>query len=89
MPDFDESTGQRMEQEPSDELNRVDSGLLDLFGFTILVCKGYPPILEGDQTMIGYGDPMGVAAEIFKDVFGTFNRLLKVDDPLFRIKAID
>lgn len=89
MADFDKSIGQCMKQEASDKLNRVDSDLLDLFGFTILVCEGYPPILKGDQTMIGYGDPMGVAAEIFKYVFGTFNRLLKVDDPLFRIKAID
>jgi hypothetical protein len=78
-----------MEQETSDELNRVHSGLLDLFGCTILVCKSYPAIFEGDQTMIGYGDPMGVGAEIFKYAFGTSNWLLKVDDPLFRIKAID
>ena len=89
MPDFDKSIGQCMEQESPDELNRVHSGLLDLFRFTILVCKGHPAIFEADQTMIGYGDPMGVAAEIFENVFGTFNRLLKVDDPLFRIKGID
>ena len=78
-----------MEQKTFDKLNRLDIGLLDLFGFTILVCKGYLPIFKGDQTMIGYGDPMGVAAEIFKHVFGMFNWLLNVNDPLVRIKAID
>ena len=82
MPDFDKSIGQRMEQKPPDKRNRLHSGLLDLFGFTILVCKGDLPILEGEQTMIGYGHPMSVAAEIFKHVFGTFNWLLKVNDPL-------
>ena len=89
MPDFDKSIGQRMEQKTSDKLNCLDSAVLDLFGFTVLVCKGDLPIFKGDQTMIGYGDPMGVAAEIFKHVFGTFNWLLKMNDPPGRIKAID
>ena len=89
MPDFDKSLGQAMEQKTSDKLNCLDSGLLDLLGFTILVCKGYLPIFKGYQTMIGYGDPMSVSAEIFKHVFGTFNWLLEVNDPLVRKKAID
>lgn len=89
MPDFDKSIGQLMEQKPSDKLHRLDSALLDLFGFPILVGKGNLPIFKGDQPMIGYGDPMGVAAEIFKHVFGTFNGLLNVNDPRVRIKAID
>jgi hypothetical protein len=56
MPYFDKSIGQGMEQETSDKLNRIDSGLLDLFGFTILVCKGYLSLLKADQPMIGYGN---------------------------------
>ena len=41
VSDFDKSVGQCMEQKPSDELNGLYGNLLDLFGFTILVCKGY------------------------------------------------
>ena len=52
MPDFDKSTGDGMEQKASDELNSLDSGLLDLLGFTIFVCKGYLPFFKGDQTVI-------------------------------------
>ena len=89
MPYFDKSTGQGMEQKTSNKLNRIDSGLLDLFGFTILVCKGYLSLLKADQPMIGYGNPMSVSAEILKHVFGMFNWLLEVNDPVFRIKAID
>lgn len=73
MADFDKSIGQRMEQKPPDELNSLDSDLLDLFGFTIFVCKGYLPVLKRDQTVIGYGHPMSVTSQIFKDVLGVFN----------------
>ena len=89
MPDFDKSIGQCMEQKTSDKLNRLDSGVSDLLGFSILVCKGYLPILKGDQRVIGYGDPMGVAAEILKHVLGAFDWFPNVNDPLVRIKAID
>ena len=89
MPDFDKPIGQRMEQKTSDELNRLNSSLLDLSGFTILVRKGYLPIFKGAETVIGYGNPMGVAAEIFKHILGTLNWLLKVNDPLFEIQSID
>ena len=83
MPYFDKSTGQGMEQKTSNKLNRIDSGLLDLFGFTVFVCKGDLPIFKRDQPMIGYGNSMSVSAEIFKHIFGMFNWLLEVDDPVF------
>ena len=89
MADFDKSIGQCMEQKASNKLNCLDSGLLDLLGFTILVCKGDLPIFKGDQPMIGYGNPMSVSAEIFKHVFGMFNWLLEVNNPLGGIKAMD
>jgi hypothetical protein len=38
MPDFDKSIGQCMEQKTPDELNRLDSGLLDLFGIVFVTC---------------------------------------------------
>lgn len=89
MPDFDESIGQRVEQKAPDELNRLHSGLLDLLGTTILVCKGYLPIFKGDQTVIRDGHPMGVASEILKDILGVFDWLFEVNDPLGGIEAID
>jgi hypothetical protein len=88
MPDFDKPIGERMEQKTSDELNRLNGNLLELSGITILVGKGYLPMFKGAETVVGYRNPVGVAAEIFKYAFGTFNRFLKVDDRLFRIKAI-
>src|SRR5210317_2001086 len=86
MADFDKSIGQCMEQKTSDKLNRFDGGLLELLSFTVLVCKGYAGIFKGNQTIIGYGDPMRIAAEIFKHILATFDWFLSVNDPLVGIK---
>ena len=89
MANFDKSVGQGMEQKTPDKLNRLDGGMLDMLGFSILVGKGYLPILKGEETVIGYSDPMGVAAEIFKHVFGMFDWFFNVNDPVVRIKAME
>jgi len=88
MPDFDKSIGQRMEQKSSDKFNRIDGGLLDLFGFTIHVGKGYLAVVKRFQTMVGDGHPMGVAAQIFQYLFRVFNGIFQMNDPVFGLKGI-
>ena len=88
MPDFDKSTGQRMEQKSSDKFDCIDSGLLDLFGFTIFVCKSYLTVFQRYQTMVGDGHPMGVPAQILQYLFRLLNGIFKMNDPVFRVKSI-
>ena len=37
--------------------------------------------MQGAQALVGDGDPVGVAAEVVKDLFGTGEGSLRIDDP--------
>ena len=45
-------------------------------------------IFERDDALIGYGHPMGVPAEILKDVFRMLDRFLDIDDPRLGIGLV-
>jgi hypothetical protein len=48
----------------------------------VLVAKGHFVVLEGDQSMIGNGDPVGVAGEVAQDMLGATEGRFKIDDPV-------
>ncbi len=51
----------------------------------ILPLKGHMGLIDGDDSMVGYGNTMSVASQILKHVFRAAEGRLGVDDPvLFR-----
>jgi hypothetical protein len=48
----------------------------------ILPAKGDLVVLESHETVVGNGDPMGVASEIAQHMMGTAERRLGIDDPV-------
>ena len=48
----------------------------------VLVAKGNLVALEGQETMIGNVDTMGVAGQIAQNMLGAAERRLKVDHPV-------
>ena len=50
----------------------------------VLVAKGDLVVLEGDQAMIGNGDPVGVAGEVAQDMLHRGHRRggFEIDDPV-------
>jgi hypothetical protein len=44
-------------------------------------------VAEGDQTVVGDGHAMGVAAEIVHDVFGAAEGTLQIDHPIVSIEG--
>jgi hypothetical protein len=48
----------------------------------VLVAKGHLVVLEGDQAMIGNGDPVGVAGEVAQDMLGATEGRFEIDDPV-------
>lgn len=72
-----------MEEEASDELMGVEghfSGFIVFF--PIAVCKGDFAVIDGEDPIVGYGDPVGVATEIFKYLFRAGNGAFCIDNPL-------
>src|ERR1700676_4252121 len=85
VADAVEALGQPVHQKAPDEFMRgkghdlVAGGTV---GAIILVSEGHPPVVAGDQSMIGDGDAVGVTREIGEHCPGPAERGLAVDVPL-------
>lgn len=84
MPDALEAGGKDVQEEPSDELGRLESHGALCAGTVILVAEGDLCVLERDQSLVGYGDAVSVAGQVLEYQLGSAERSLRVDDPFFR-----
>ena len=81
--DADKAAGQNMEKETSQELLRAERHLSLLITMRIILpAEGNLVTLEGHKTVVGDGDPMGVAGEITQHMMGSAEGWLGVDDPV-------
>src|SRR3984957_15479930 len=78
-----EAVGQGVEQEAPDELVRLQTHGLN-GAVVAIVLPGEPDmfVVAGLDAAVGDGDAMGVAAEIGKNLRGSAEGLLGVDDPI-------
>lgn len=81
--DTDKAAGKNVQQETSQELLRGERHhpLLITVGI-IFPAEGNLVALEGHQTVVSNGHPMGVAGEIAQHMMGTAERRLGIDDPV-------
>ena len=56
---------------------------------TVSPTEGDLSIRKRDQPVVGNGHSMGVAAEIFENMFRAAERALAVDDPIFVVKVLN
>lgn len=90
MADSVKAVGQAVEQEAPDELVRVERHQPGRVAMAVIApAEGHVRIVGADQTAVGDGDPVGIAAEIGEDMFGRSERRLGVDDPFFAPKLPD
>jgi hypothetical protein len=83
VADAHEALGENVEQEPSEELDGMEGHFAraSLLG-VVLVAEGDLSIGEGEKSMVGDGDSVGVAGEVFEDLVGSAERGLRIDDPV-------
>jgi hypothetical protein len=82
VADAAEAMGQDMQQEPADELAGIERHRFALVaGAVVLPAEADAPILAREQTAVGEGDPVRVAAEIVENLPGPAERSLGIDDP--------
>jgi len=81
--DANKAAGQNMQQETSQELLRGEGHhpLLISVGI-IFPAEGDLVVLEGHQTVVGNGHPMGVAGKIAQHMMGTAEGWFGIDDPV-------
>jgi hypothetical protein len=81
--DTDKAAGKNMQQETSQELLRGERHhSLGITVCIVLPAEGNLVMLEGHETMVGNGHPMGVAGEIAQHMMGTAEGWFGIDDPV-------
>src|SRR3954467_14991269 len=90
VADAAEATGQDMQQEPADELAGIERHRFALVaGAVILPAEADATILAREQTAVGDGDPVRVAAEIVENLPGPAERSSGIDDPFDAAQRLD
>ena len=83
VADLDEAGRQYMEQETSDELDRIelhDAAAVVVSG--IAPAKAHLSVVETEQSSVGDGNPVRVAGQVLQHMFGSSERRLGIDHPL-------
>ena len=86
----DEAHGQSVEKESPNKFFRGQGHGLALVAIpAISKGKGDDSVFDVEDAIVGDGDPMGIAAEVVEDFFGSAEWRLGVDDPWLFIKLSD
>ena len=83
MPDSDKSFGQAVKQEPSDKLHSADGDQLSPFFLSVFSAKAHHIIFNRFDAAVSNRHPVGVASQVFKHMYGPFDRFANTDDPSF------
>jgi len=87
MPNAHISMGQHVKEEPSDELLGLEShGLLCITIGIVPPAKGYPAVLNVEDTVIADSDPMSISAQVLKDTLGAIERRLAINNPFLMVE---
>ena len=82
MADSLQTAGECVEEKATDELIDLQGhGLLAVLMPVVLPTEGDSILLSTDQSMIGNGDPMRIAAQIIQDLLRATEGPFGIDDP--------
>lgn len=84
VADAHETLGENVEKESSEELDGVEShGALTTALGVVLVAEADFAVVDAEQSLVGDGDPVGIAGEVFEDLPRSTERRLSINDPVF------
>src|SRR5258708_36411131 len=77
------SVRQHMDQEPADELSGLQGHRLLAIAISVIL-PAEPDLagVDGQQAVVGDGDPMGISADVVENLFRPGERPLRVDHPV-------
>ena len=78
-----------MEEEAADKFMGGECDAFRFIRFPILYGEGDVSVIDAFDPMVGNGDPMRIASEIFEDVFGTAEGALEVDVPFLLFGGVE
>jgi hypothetical protein len=84
VADADEALGEQMQEEAAQELTKREGHQLLLIVVSgVAPTKGDLAVVERNQSVVGDGYAMSVAAQVVEYELGTTERWFGVDDPIF------
>ncbi len=78
-----------MEEEAADKFMGGECDAFRFSIFSILHGEGDFSVIDAFDPMVGNGNPMRIAPEIFEDVFGATEGAFEVDVPFLFLRGID
>ncbi len=82
MADSHKSFWNYVKQESFEKVDSIDGQEFCLIAISpVLVFESYISILEGDQTVVRYGQTVSVPAQVTQDFLGSSKRRLAVNNP--------
>ncbi len=83
VADADEAVGDDVEEEAADELRRLQLHHLDAIAVgVVLPAEAEAAVVEAENTLVGEGDAVGIAAQVLEDLFGAGEGAFGVYDPV-------
>jgi hypothetical protein len=87
MPDFDKPVRKNVKQEPPNELIGVHGHDLAFVVIVVIAPSERDGIVfELHEPMVADRDPVGISAEILKNVFGLLEGRFAIDDPFLLVE---
>jgi len=77
-----------MQQETSDKLYRIYGCLLCLSGIPVFIRKGYLSFFKIQDAIVGNGNPVGIAREVFEYILRLLNGVPDIYHPIASPTAI-
>ena len=87
--DFHKAWREDVEQEAADKFMGGECDAFRFFLFPIPYGEGNFSVIDALDPMVGKGDPMRIASEIFKDVFGAAEGAFEVDVPFLFFGGVE
>ncbi len=88
MPDSYKTAWQAVQEEPPDKLYSRDGDCLCALFLSVLGGEGHHAVFKFFDPAVGNGHPVGVASQVFENMFGAFDRVAHTDHPIFCIQHI-
>jgi len=77
-----------VKEEPSDKLHGRDGDRFCPLFFSVLSGEGDHTVFKLCDAAVGNGHPVGIACQVFENLFGVLDRVAHTDHPVFCIQHV-
>ena len=88
IADSDKTAWQAVQEEAPDKLYGRDGDCFCAFFLSVLGGEGHHAVFKFFDAAVGNGHPVGIASQVFENMFRALDRVANTDHPIFCIQHI-